>query len=122
MSVELVRAHCLSLPHVSERVQWGDNLVFKIGPIETGKLFAVASLNPAGGLVSLKCTPEEFSELVERPGFTQASHFAKTHWVAIESGDAVSGEELARLVRRSYELVFAGLPRKKREQLSASEG
>ena len=56
--------HCLSLPHVTEQVQWGDNLVFKVG----GRIFAVAPLEPAALILSFKCNDEEFAELIERPG------------------------------------------------------
>ena len=40
MDIETVRAYCLSFPHVTEKVQWGNDLVFKIG----GKMFSVISL------------------------------------------------------------------------------
>ena len=37
MSIDWLRAFCLSLPHTTEQIQWGDNLVFKVG----GKMYAV---------------------------------------------------------------------------------
>ena len=40
MNVEWVRRYCMSLPHTTETVQWGYDLVFKIG----GKMYAVAPL------------------------------------------------------------------------------
>ena len=41
MDLEQVRKYCLSLPHVTERVQWGNDLLFCIGE----KMFAVAGLD-----------------------------------------------------------------------------
>lgn len=43
MDIESVRAYCLSFPHATENVQWGADLVFKIG----GKMFAVIGLDAA---------------------------------------------------------------------------
>jgi len=39
MDIEQVRKFCLSLPHVTEKVQWGNDLLFCIG----GKMFVVVS-------------------------------------------------------------------------------
>src|SRR5690349_19439322 len=63
MNIEWVRNYCLSLPHVTESVQWGADLVFKIG----GKMFAVVPLEPAKVWLSCKSSPEEFAQLIERP-------------------------------------------------------
>ena len=60
MTVESIRRFCLSLPHATENMQWGDDLCFKVA----GKLFTVVYLgHPAR--VSFKCTPESFAELIE---------------------------------------------------------
>jgi predicted DNA-binding protein (MmcQ/YjbR family) len=42
---------------------------------------------------------------------------ARAQWVALENKDALPKEELAALLRESYDLVFAKLPRKTREAL-----
>ena len=113
MNVSWVRAHCLSLPHTTEQILWGDDLVFKIG----GKMFAAAVLVPHKIVMSFKCTPEEFAELVERPGVIPAPYSARSHWVALEREDALARTEIKRLLSRSYELVFARLPKKKQAEL-----
>lgn len=107
MNVEWVRRYCLSLPHATEQVQWGDDLVFKIG----GKMFAIAVLVPHRIALCFKCTPEEFAELTEIPGVIPAPYMARAHWVALESEDALPRAEIERRIRRSYELVKAGLPK-----------
>jgi predicted DNA-binding protein (MmcQ/YjbR family) len=113
MNIEWLRRYCMSLPHATETVQWGANLVFKIA----GKVFAVLALEPAKVWLCVKCSPEEFAELVERPGIIQAPHFARNHWVALESDDALSPAETRRLARRSYDLVVEKLPKKTRAAL-----
>jgi predicted DNA-binding protein (MmcQ/YjbR family) len=113
MSVEWVRRCCLGFPHSTEMVQWGDDLTFRIG----NKMFAVAALAPAPVFLSFKCTPEEFAELVEREGVIPAPYLARAHWVALEHEDALPAKEVKRLLRQSYELVKAKLPKKVREEL-----
>ena len=114
MTLDWFRKFCMSLPHSTEEVLWGGDLVFKIG----GKMYAVAALEPAPVALSLKCTAEEFAELVERPGIIPAPYLARHHWVALESEDALPRAEIKRLVRQSYDLVIAKLPKKKQAQLT----
>jgi predicted DNA-binding protein (MmcQ/YjbR family) len=64
-----------------------------------------------------KCTPEEFAELTERPGIVPAPYSARMHWVALENWDALSRTEIKRLVKLSYDLVFAKLPKRAQTQL-----
>jgi len=40
MTADWIRQTCMSFPKATEHVQWGNDLVFKIG----GKMFAVAPL------------------------------------------------------------------------------
>lgn len=111
--MEWLRQYCLSLPHTTEQILWGDNLVFKIG----GRMYAVTALRPDGHRMSFKCTPEEFGELTERPGIIPAPYSARMHWVALETEDALTRMEIKRLVKQSYDLVFARLTRKLQAEL-----
>jgi predicted DNA-binding protein (MmcQ/YjbR family) len=113
---ESVRAHCLSFPHATENVQWGNDLVFKIA----GKMFAVMALEgPVKYIMSFKCTDEKFNELTEQEGLDPAPYMARNKWVAIERFDVLTDKELKGLLRNSYDLVFEKLPKKMREQLGA---
>ena len=115
MNIDWVRAHCLSLPHTTEQILWGDDLVFKIGD----KMYAVVVLTPHHKVVmSFKCTPGVFAELVERPGIIPAPYSARSHWVALEREDALPRVEIKRLIGRSYDLVLAKLPKKKQAELA----
>lgn len=114
MDIESVRKFCLSLPHVDEKVQWGNDLLFRIGE----KMFAVAALEPShGAALSFKCTPEKFAELVEQEGIFPAPYVARYHWVALERFDALTERELKALLENAYQLVRAKLPGKIKRQL-----
>ena len=114
MDIEKIRKHCLSLPHATENVQWGADLVFKVD----GKMFAVAPLEVAPVCLSFKCTPENFAELCERPGIIPAPYMARAQWVALESPNAIPDEELRMLLGESYWLVWERLPKQRRKALS----
>jgi predicted DNA-binding protein (MmcQ/YjbR family) len=116
MHIDQLRKFCLSLPAATEQIQWGDNLLFKVG----GRMFAIASLEPSPVWLSLKADPEEFAELTERPGVIPAPYLARAKWIALESQEALSNPELEALLRKSYDLVLAKLPRKLREKVSVS--
>lgn len=114
MDIESVRSFCLSLPHVDEKVQWGNDLLFRIGE----KMFAVVSLEPASDhCMSFKCTPEKFAELIEQDGIIPAPYVARYHWVALERFDALPANELKALLRTAYGLVYEKLPAKIKRQL-----
>jgi predicted DNA-binding protein (MmcQ/YjbR family) len=115
MNLDSIRRFCLSLPHATENVQWGDDLVFKVG----GKMFAVANLNRTQtNKVSFKCTPEKFAELTEIPGIIPAPYSARYHWVSVQSDDALRVSEMEELIRQSHQMVFAKLPKKTQQALA----
>lgn len=117
MNVDQLRKLCLSFPGATEQIQWGDDLVFKVG----GKMFAVTPLIPAPVSLSFKVSQEDFAELTERPGIIPAPYLARAKWIALESRDALASSELAPLLRGSYDLVLAKLPRKTRESLAGGK-
>jgi len=104
----------MSLPHTTEEILWGNDLVFKIG----GKMYAVTPLEPAAVCLSFKVTEEEFAELCEREGVIPAPYSARYHWIALQEEQAIPVAELKRLIRQSYDLVRAKLPAKVRAKLA----
>jgi len=116
-SVESIRKLCLGFPHATEQVQWGYDLVFKIG----GKMFAITPLEPAPVFLTFKADDESFAELTERPGIIPAPYLARAKWVAMENADALSPQEMASLLRLSYDLVLAKLPKRTQENLAAAK-
>jgi predicted DNA-binding protein (MmcQ/YjbR family) len=110
MTLETLRQICRALPAVTEDVKWGNDLCFCVG----GKMFAVVDLNPPHSL-AFKCTPESFGELIERPGVRPAPYMARNMWVQEEQlGEALERPEVEQLVRTSYELVVAKMPKSRR--------
>jgi predicted DNA-binding protein (MmcQ/YjbR family) len=116
MNADWVRGVCMKLPHTTEEVLWGADLVFKIG----GKMYAAAGLEPGPVWLSFKCTPENFAELTEREGIIPAPYAARHKWVALESEDALPAAEIKRLIGESYELVLGKLPKKTQAALRGS--
>jgi predicted DNA-binding protein (MmcQ/YjbR family) len=114
MKIDQLRKLCLAFPGATEQIQWRDDLLFKV----SGKMFAVTPLEPSGLWLSLKTDPQEFADLIERPGIIPAPYLARAKWIAIETPDALPMMEVAALLRKSYELVVAKLPRAARQSLS----
>jgi predicted DNA-binding protein (MmcQ/YjbR family) len=114
MNLESIRAHCLSLPHVTESVQWGDNLVFKVG----GKMFLLANLEPAEFAMSLKVGREEFFTLQEIEGIEPAPYLARAQWLALREFHTLRDAEMEALIRTAHRIVWEGLPAKRREELA----
>lgn len=118
MDIEWLREFCLSLPHTTEKLQWGDALVFKIG----GKMYAVVSLEPSDTWLSFKCSVEDFADLVERAGIVPAPYLARAHWVALEKESSISRDELKSFLRAAYSLILAKLPKKTQLALKQNAG
>lgn len=113
MNIETLRRYCLSLPQATEGIQWGNDLLFRIG----GKMFAVVALERTPICILFKCTPEEFAELTEREGIIPAPYMARNNWVMLESLDVLPRAELQRLIKNSYGMVAAKLPKRVQVQL-----
>lgn len=115
MNLDSIRNYCLSLPHATEDIQWGNDLLFRI----SGKIFAGMSLDPPHSL-SFKCTPEKFDELIEFEGIIPAPYTARNKWVMLERLDALNDSEIKGLIKNSYEMIFSKLTKKVQEQLGAA--
>jgi predicted DNA-binding protein (MmcQ/YjbR family) len=114
MTIEVIRSICLGFPGATEDIKWGADLVFCVG----GKMFCGVYMESPYHM-SFKCSPATFAELVERPGLRPAPYLARAMWVQEEVlGDALERGEAERLLRASYDLVAAKLPRTKRSTKS----
>jgi predicted DNA-binding protein (MmcQ/YjbR family) len=114
MNADWVRTTCLAFPGAIEQVIWEGDLTFKVG----GKMFAHTVLEVAPVWLSFKTSHENFAQLTERAGIIPAPYLARAQWVALEKKDALPLDELAALLRASYELVVTKLPRRIRESLA----
>jgi predicted DNA-binding protein (MmcQ/YjbR family) len=112
MTNDAIRTHCLSLPHTTEVVQWGDHLLFKVG----GKMFCIITLD--GHECSFKCDPERYAELVELADVAPASHnMWKYHWVTTATLTPLPDSLFRNLLTESYRLVRAALPKRIQAEL-----
>lgn len=107
---------CGSLPHATYVVQWGGAHVWKIG----GKLFAVMweGDGKTDG-ITFKPTPMAYEILRTRPGLRPAPYLASRgiKWIQRFSDASMSDSDLKAYLRASYDLVLAGLPKKRRVAL-----
>lgn len=114
MNIDQLRDLCLTFPGVTEDIKWGADLCFCVGE----KMFAVTAADSSSGGLSIKCTPEAFAEMTERPGIEPAAYVGRYGWIHIKSLDMVPDDELKTLIGRSYQLVFDKLPSKVKKSLS----
>jgi len=109
-ALDSIREYCLSLPGVTENIQWEDALLFRVG----GKIFVSVNLNPAGeDRIAFKCDPETFAELLEREGARPAAYVDRFQWIGLRDFNVLPAAELREMIRASYDLIAAKLPKKK---------
>ena len=110
MNIDSIRAYCLAFPRATEKLQWGDDLCFKF----VGKIFAMLGLdNPR---LCFKCSPEVFSELIEREDIRPAPYVGRYKWVMLDRLDAVPDAELEHLIQQSYNMVAAKAPKQSKSK------
>ena len=120
MDIEPLRAWLLTLPHVAETMQWGDNLVFWVGDKAIGgKMFALANLSKdSHGVLSFAAGPERYAELLEVEGVFPAPYMARIFWVAIERYSVFSSNELKEQLRNAHSVVYNKLPKRTKDVLA----
>lgn len=111
-SAHPVAKFCRGLPAVTEDIKWGDNLVFSVG----NKMFCVIDVDDASQF-SFKCDEDDFDRLCDVPGIVPAPYAARFGWVKIQNRQALSASETRSLIRKSYDLVRAKLPKRVRDGL-----
>jgi predicted DNA-binding protein (MmcQ/YjbR family) len=111
-----VMAACGTKPGSAEDYPFGDEVaVFKVA----GRMFALVSLGPGPGSVSLKCDPALAAVLRGRyAAITPGYHLNKRHWNTVTLDGSVQDEEVLELVDHSYDLVLAGLTTTQRNKPS----
>jgi predicted DNA-binding protein (MmcQ/YjbR family) len=115
MDLETLQTYCLSMPGATECVQWGHDLLFKVGD----KMFVAVGLDTPNSL-SIKCDDTTFNALIEREGIVPAPYLARYKWVMLETLSTIPDRELKSLIRQSYDMVRAKLPKKVQATLEAA--
>ncbi len=107
---------CRGLPHATEDIKWGDNLIFSIG----GKMFAGFDADGTAPY-AFKCSDDEFDRLTTIPGIVPAPYAARFSWVKVERRSALRAAESRALLRAAYDLVRAALPARVRAALDETD-
>jgi len=123
MDNERIRAICLAFPHAAETLNWGQVLVYWVGDRELGgKSFAMTNADGMGDVVlSFRCGPERFHELLEVDGIRPAPYSANAYWVALERWDALRPREIEEELARAHALIYEKLPKRVKAALALPE-
>lgn len=115
MTREELNQFCASLPHATHVVQWGNSDVYKVGD----KLFAVIGMSGIDTAVTFKASEMAFEILSDSPGLRPAPYMASRglKWIQNYAEPGLSDDSLRDHIRASYDMVVAGLTRKKRASL-----
>ena len=115
MTCEDFNSFCGALPGTTHAVQWGGSHVWKVG----GKIFAIGGWNEGGVRVTFKVRDIAFEVLKTRPLFRPAPYLASRGltWIQYQGQVGPVDEEVLELLRGSYALIVAKLPRAARAAL-----
>ena len=113
-----IAALCGRWPGVTSSIKWEVDRVFSVA----NKMFCViCAIGPDRGRFSFKVETDRFLELTEQPGMMPAPYMARAFWVSVTEPERFARDELEAYVRRSYELVLAGLPKKTQAALAKQD-
>jgi predicted DNA-binding protein (MmcQ/YjbR family) len=107
MDHKTVEGYILSMPNSYLDYPFGKEVaVYKTGPKDDGKMFALIAEKTEPVRLSLKCDPQLSETLRERyetvmPGY----HLNKKHWNTILLTGQLSWQEVQDLIKHSYQLV-----------------
>ena len=126
MDAEQTRTFLLTLPHVEEAMQWGANLVYRVGDKALGgKMFALIHLEeekpgkPAP-VFAFYAGPERYAELLEDEMFMPAPYFARAYWVALKQWRGMGLARMEPLLQQAHTGVLDRIPARTREALALS--
>lgn len=109
--------YCLDKPGAWRDEPWEDDVVAKVGPAGTGKIFAFLGLHGVAPSIGLKCgNREEADLLLERyPAAASRMPYLGQHgWNSIQLDGTIPEDEVRELIDASYAMVVAKLPRSHR--------
>jgi predicted DNA-binding protein (MmcQ/YjbR family) len=110
MTLDDVMDTCAAFPAVELGYPFGEGVaVFKV----VGKVFALVGAEKGHPIATLKADPEDARALVSTYAeVTPGYHMNKKHWISVQL--PAQKAPLAELIRDSYDLVVATLPRDQR--------
>lgn len=106
---------CSVFPAAEHVVQWGNSDVWKAG----GKLFAVCGWADGEDAFTFKAGEIAFEVLQERSGVRPAPYLASRgmKWLQQYAQNGLTDAELKDCIALSYQLVTAGISKRKRAEL-----
>lgn len=115
MTRDDLNTFCASLPQTTHVVQWGNADVYKVG----GKVFAVIGMGNTEATVTFKASEMAFEILSDSPGLRPAPYMASRglKWIQHYAEPGLSDDSLRDHIKASYDMVVAGLTKKKRADL-----
>ncbi len=115
MTRDEFNAFCKDIGPTSHVVQWGNADVWKIG----GKVFAIGGWADDRDAFTFKVSDMAFEILPEIPGLRPAPYLASRgmKWIQDYADPGLGDAELRNHLTASYDLVAAGLTKKKRAEL-----
>jgi predicted DNA-binding protein (MmcQ/YjbR family) len=116
MDLDSLSEYCKSKPGATAEHPFGPGaLVMKVG----GKMFAIIGENSEPLTVSLKCEPEialtlRAAHAAVEPGY----HLSKKHWNTVTLDGTIKDNLVSEWIDDSYDLVFEGLTRRARYDIT----
>jgi predicted DNA-binding protein (MmcQ/YjbR family) len=109
---------CASLPAATYVEQWGGAHVWKVG----GKVFAIGGWEEAPAF-TFKVSKLAFEMMKSAPGLRPAPYLASRglSWLQRIDDSSLSDADLRGYLRKSHELVSAGLTRLARQELGLNK-
>ena len=116
MTPETFNTFCQSLTATTHVVQWGGADVWKVG----GKVFAIGG-EIDGGFYAFRFKTSEmtFEALRDHPDCRPAPYLASRglKWIQIWRQESIEDAEIKDLIRASYDMIAAALPKKTQKAL-----
>ncbi|MCC6285506.1 MAG: MmcQ/YjbR family DNA-binding protein [Phycisphaerales bacterium] len=112
-AISALKKHCLSLPHVTTDIKWGDHAVYMIG----GKMFAIFDMDD-GPRFSFKCDDDDFDRLCDEPGIIPAPYAARFAWVQATHPRVLAPARARALLAKARDLALAKLPKRLAHELA----
>lgn len=109
MAIDLLREFCLSLPGATEDIKYGSDLCFSVG----NKIFCGTRIS-GQYRTGFKCDENDFAILIERENMVKIPYRGNSLWIRAEDPAALTHKEWEYYLKRSYDLIIAELPAKKR--------
>ena len=119
MTRDEFNAFCGAMTATSHAVQWGNADVWKVGP----KVFAICGWNDGADAFTFKAGDIAFEVLQQEPGIRPAPYLASRgmKWLQVYEEGGMSDATLKEHIVMSYDLVAAGMSKKKRVELGLAK-